>query len=158
MTVAGVSENIDMGVNGAMNIDLLNLILHKAQRSSDAAAPVMISTNSPVMTACRVRLKRIWNLLIMSPAFLEAFCKIVSVWSSKNVYTGELTSIALRRADCSQACPSARAQYRELARAYSRRLANTSSSISNAAKFASWQSVSVLQHDLVQGFVTYGNS
>lgn len=42
--------------------------------SSDAAAPVMISTNSPVMTAWRVRLKRIWNLVIISPAFLEAFC------------------------------------------------------------------------------------
>lgn len=33
----------------------------------------MISTNSPVMTAWRVRLKRIWYLLIISPAFLEAF-------------------------------------------------------------------------------------
>lgn len=42
--------------------------------SADAVAPVMISTNSPVMTAWRVRLKRIWYLLIMSPAFLEAFC------------------------------------------------------------------------------------
>jgi len=42
--------------------------------SSEAVAPVMISTSSPVMTACRVRLYRIWNLLIMSPAFLEAFC------------------------------------------------------------------------------------
>lgn len=34
---------------------------------------MIISTSSPVMTAWRVRLKRIWNLLIMSPAFLEAF-------------------------------------------------------------------------------------
>jgi hypothetical protein len=33
---------------------------------------VIISTNSPVMTAWRVRLNRIWNLLIISPAFLEA--------------------------------------------------------------------------------------
>lgn len=47
--------------------------------------PVIISTNSPVMTACLVRLNKIWNLLIISPAFLEAL------------------SIALRRADCSQA-------------------------------------------------------
>lgn len=72
----------------------------------------MISTSSPVMTAWRVRLYRIWNLLIMSPAFLDAL------------------SMALRRADCSQAWPSARAQYRLLASAYSRRLARTSSSIS----------------------------
>lgn len=61
--------------------------------SSEAAAPVIISTSSPVMTACLVRLNRIWNLLIMSPAFFEAL------------------SIALRRADCSQAWPSARACY-----------------------------------------------
>ena len=47
-----------------------------------------------------------------------------------------LTSIALRRADCSQAWPSARAQNKELERAYSRRLARTSSSISKAEKFA----------------------
>lgn len=78
----------------------------------------MISTNSPVMTACLVLLNRIWNLLIMSPAFLEAL------------------SMALRRADCSQAWPSASAQKRLLARAYSRRLARTSSSISKAAKLA----------------------
>lgn len=42
--------------------------------SAEAVAPVIISTSSPVMTACRVRLKRIWYLLIISPAFLEAFC------------------------------------------------------------------------------------
>ena len=42
--------------------------------SAEAVAPVIISTNSPVMTAWRVRLKRIWYLLIISPAFLEAFC------------------------------------------------------------------------------------
>jgi hypothetical protein len=36
-------------------------------------APVIISTSSPVMTAWRVRLKRIWYLPIISPAFLEAF-------------------------------------------------------------------------------------
>lgn len=41
--------------------------------SAEAVAPVIISTSSPVMTACRVRLKRIWYLLIISPAFLEAF-------------------------------------------------------------------------------------
>jgi len=41
--------------------------------SSEAVAPVMISTNSPVMTACRVLLYRMVNLLIMSPALLEAF-------------------------------------------------------------------------------------
>jgi len=46
------------------------------------------------------------------------------------------TSIALRRADCSQACPSASAQKRALDKAYSRRLARTSSSISKAAKLA----------------------
>lgn len=43
--------------------------------SSEAVAPVIISTSSPVITACRVRLKRIWYLLIISPAFLEAFCR-----------------------------------------------------------------------------------
>lgn len=43
--------------------------------SAEAVAPVIISTSSPVMTACRVRLKRIWYLLIISPAFLEAFCR-----------------------------------------------------------------------------------
>lgn len=42
--------------------------------SAEAVAPVIISTSSPVMTACRVRLNRIWYLLIISPAFLEAFC------------------------------------------------------------------------------------
>ena len=41
--------------------------------SSDAVAPVMISTNSPVITACRVLLYKMEYLLIMSPAFLEAF-------------------------------------------------------------------------------------
>lgn len=41
--------------------------------SSDAVAPVIISTSSPVMTAWRVRLNRIWFLLIISPAFFEAF-------------------------------------------------------------------------------------
>lgn len=41
--------------------------------SSEAVAPVMISTNSPVMTACRVLLYRMVNRLIMSPAFLDAF-------------------------------------------------------------------------------------
>jgi hypothetical protein len=46
------------------------------------------------------------------------------------------TSIALRRADCSQACPSASAQNRALDKAYSRRLERTSSSISKAAKLA----------------------
>lgn len=51
-----------------------------------------MSTNSLVMTACLVRLNRIWNLLIMSPAFFDAL------------------SMALRRADCSQAWPSASAQ------------------------------------------------
>jgi hypothetical protein len=45
----------------------------------------MISTNSPVMTACRVRLYKIWNLPIISPAFLDAL------------------SMALRRAAISQA-------------------------------------------------------
>ncbi len=78
----------------------------------------MMSTNSFVITACLVLLNRIWNLVIMSPAFLDAL------------------SMALRRADCSQAWPSARAQKRALANAYSRRLARTSSSTSKAAKFA----------------------
>ena len=41
--------------------------------SSEAVAPVMISTNSPVITACRVLLYRMVNRLIMSPAFLDAF-------------------------------------------------------------------------------------
>lgn len=44
--------------------------------SSEAIAPVIISTSSPVMTACRVRLYRIWYFPIISPAFLEAFCGI----------------------------------------------------------------------------------
>jgi hypothetical protein len=70
------------------------------------------------MTAWRVRLNRIWNLVIISPAFLEAL------------------SMALRRADCSQAWPSARAQKRELASAYSRRLGRTASSISKEEKLA----------------------
>jgi hypothetical protein len=39
------------------------------------------------MTAWRVRLNRIWNLVIISPAFLEAL------------------SMALRRADCSHNQP-----------------------------------------------------
>lgn len=51
-------------------------------------------------------------LLIISPAFLEAF------------------SMALRRAEISQAWPSAMAQKRLLARAYSRRLVRASSSTS----------------------------
>lgn len=46
--------------------------------SSEAMAPVMISTSSPVITDWRVRLNRIWFLLIISPAFLEAFCAAVS--------------------------------------------------------------------------------
>ena len=46
--------------------------------SSEAVAPVMISTSSPVMTACRVLLYRMVNLLIMSPAFFEAFYDTVS--------------------------------------------------------------------------------
>lgn len=58
------------------------------------------------------------TLLIMSPAFLDAL------------------SMAFLRADCSQAWPSARAQYKELDRAYSRKLPRTSSSISKVAKFA----------------------
>lgn len=70
------------------------------------------------MTAWRVRLNRIWNLVIISPAFLEAL------------------SMALRRADCSQAWPSARAQKRELASAYSRRLGRTASSTSKEEKLA----------------------
>lgn len=44
--------------------------------SSEAVAPVIISTSSPVMTAWRVRLYKIWYLPIISPAFLEAFCGI----------------------------------------------------------------------------------
>jgi len=60
--------------------------------SSEAVAPVMISTSSPVMTDCLVRLYRMVNLLIMSPAFFDAL------------------SMALRRADCSHAWPSASAQ------------------------------------------------
>ena len=47
-----------------------------------------------------------------------------------------LTSMAFLRADCSHAWPSASAQYKELARAYSLRLASTLSSISKAAKLA----------------------
>lgn len=48
----------------------------------------------------------------MSPAFLEAFCEVgildgCITWV--NGRHGLLTSIALRRADCSQAWPSARA-------------------------------------------------
>ena len=78
----------------------------------------MISTNSPVMTACRVLLYRIVNLSIMSPAFFDAL------------------SMAFRRAEISQAWPSARAQKRLLAKAYSRMLARTSSSISKAVKLA----------------------
>lgn len=46
--------------------------------SSDAMAPVIISTNSPVMTACRVLLKRIWYFPIMSAALFEAFYKVVN--------------------------------------------------------------------------------
>ena len=66
-------------------------IMYTFYWSSDAAAPVIISTSSPVITACRVRLNRIWNFVIISPAFFEAL------------------SMALRRADCSQAWPSASA-------------------------------------------------
>lgn len=40
---------------------------------------VMISTNSPVMTACRVLLYKMVNLLIMSPAFLDAFCLMLVI-------------------------------------------------------------------------------
>lgn len=47
-----------------------------------------------------------------------------------------LTSMALRRADCSQAWPSARPQKMALAREYSRRLGRSSSSTSNAEKFS----------------------
>jgi len=103
--------------------------------SSEAAAPVIISTNSPVMTAWRVLLNKIWYLLIMSPAFFEAFWTELVIWSLVKMQLLH-TSIALRRADCSQAWPSARAQKRELASAYSRRLARTSSSISKAEKLA----------------------
>jgi len=93
----------------------------------------MISTNSPVMTAWRVLLNRIWYLPIMSPA-LRGVLKNVNDFS----YIGRLqhTSIAFRRADCSQAWPSARAQKREFDKAYSRRLARASSSISKAEKLA----------------------
>ncbi len=84
--------------------------------SAEAAAPVMISTSSPVMTAWRVRLNRIWYLLIMSPAFLEAFwkrdvsCKIyVGLRMRGEKGEGRLTSMALRRAEISHAWPSARA-------------------------------------------------
>jgi conjugal transfer/entry exclusion protein len=48
----------------------------------------------------------------------------------------QLTSMALRRAEISQAWPSDRAQKRELAREYSRRLESTSSSTSKAEKLA----------------------
>ena len=41
--------------------------------SAEAVAPVIMSTNSVVITACLVRLKRMVNLVIISPAFLEAF-------------------------------------------------------------------------------------
>lgn len=54
-----------------------------------------------------------------------------------------LTSIALRRAEISHACPSARAQKRELARAYSLMLESTSSSISNSANLATDESVGI---------------
>lgn len=56
--------------------------------------------------------------MIISPAFLEAL------------------SIALRRADCSQAWPSARPQKMALAKAYSRRLGRSSSSVSKAEMFS----------------------
>lgn len=73
--------------------------------SAEAVAPVIISTSSPVMTACRVRLNRIWYLLIISPAFLEAFCRMGQHLVQKIKRTGilSLTSMAFRRADCSQA-------------------------------------------------------
>ena len=74
--------------------------------SAEAVAPVIISTSSPVMTACRVRLKRIWYLLIISPAFFDAFCDVhVSIKDrlGRELCDSVLTSIALRRADCSQA-------------------------------------------------------
>ena len=48
----------------------------------------------------------------MSPAFLDAFCEMWMLDGYKfeeNRKRGLLTSIALRRADCSQAWPSARA-------------------------------------------------
>jgi len=53
--------------------------------------------------------------------------------------------MAFRRADCSQAWPSASAQYRLFARAYSRKFASTSSSISKAAKLAVFV-ISLLSH------------
>lgn len=97
-----------------------------------ALAPVIISTSSPVMTACLVRLYRILNLLIISPAFLLAL------------------SIAFRRADCSQAWPSANPQNRVLARAYSRRLGNRASSISKAVKFARVELASICSRSLAR--------
>lgn len=48
----------------------------------------------------------------MSPAFLEAFYETRRLAGGSSRVDGNhglLTSIALRRADCSQACPSARA-------------------------------------------------
>lgn len=106
---------------------------------------MIISTSSPVMTAWRVRLNRIWYLLIISPAFLEAFYGVENIHVNCFVFwftgvrtssAGKLTSMALRRAEISQAWPSERAQNRELARAYSRRLERSSSSTSKAAKLA----------------------
>ncbi len=106
--------------------------------SAEAVAPVIISTSSPVMTAWRVRLNRIWYLLIISPAFLEAFCGNICQKNGEGYReeTAKLTSMALRRAEISQAWPSDRAQKRELAREYSRRLESSSSSTSKAAKLA----------------------
>lgn len=117
--------------------------------SSEAMAPVIISTSSPVITAWRVRLKRIWYLEIISPAFLEAFLRRASSQQQHREFLEglispfrvSLTSMALRRADCSQAWPSARAQKRELARAYSRMLASSSSSTSKAEKLAAENSL-----------------
>ena len=62
--------------------------------------------------------------------------KVREKGEGKGRYEKKLTSMAFLRADCSHAWPSAKAQKRELARAYSRRLARTSSSISKAAKLA----------------------
>ena len=54
--------------------------------SAEAVAPVMISTSSPVITAWRVLLKRIWYLPIISPAFLEAFCFCVVRISTEVIF------------------------------------------------------------------------
>lgn len=55
---------------GPLDESIKNCLLYM---SAEAVAPVIISTSSPVMTAWRVLLYRIWFFWIISPAFLEAF-------------------------------------------------------------------------------------